>query len=40
MTPWDGGYHAQLHLTKPELRYCSSSNPGCGASEIYNGESR
>ena len=29
---------AQLYLTKPELRFCASSNPACGVSEIHNGE--
>ena len=29
---------AQLHSTKPELRFCAGSNPACGASEIRNGE--
>ena len=29
---------AQLHSTKPELRFCAGSNPACGASEICNGE--
>ena len=28
----------QLHSTKPELRFCASSNPACGLSEIRNGE--
>ena len=28
---------AQLHLTKPELRFCAGSNPAC-VSEIRNGE--
>ena len=27
---------AQLHSTKPELRFCASSNPACGVSEIRN----
>ena len=29
---------AQLHLTKPELRFCEGSNPVCGMSDIHNGE--
>ena len=29
---------AQLHLTKPELRFCAGSKPGCGVSEIRDGE--
>ena len=29
---------AQLHSTKPELRFCPSLNPACGASEIRDGE--
>ena len=27
---------AQLYSTKPELRFCASSNPACGVSEIRN----
>ena len=29
---------AQLHLTKPELRFCAGSNPARGVSEIRDGE--
>ena len=29
---------AQLHSTKPELRFCAGSNPARGASEIRDGE--
>ena len=29
---------AQLHSTKPELRFCAGSNPACGVSEIRDGE--
>ena len=29
---------AQLHSTKPELRFCVGSNPACGVSEIRDGE--
>ena len=29
---------AQLHSTKPELRFCSGSNPARGVSEICAGE--
>ena len=29
---------AELHSTKPELRFCAGSNPACGMSEIYGGE--
>ena len=29
---------AQLHLTKPELRFCAGSNPARGMSEIRDGE--
>ena len=29
---------AQLHLTKPEFRFCASLNPARGVSEIRNGE--
>ena len=29
---------AQLHLTKPELRFCAGSNAAYGMSEIRNGE--
>ena len=29
---------AQLHSTKPELRFCAGSNPFCGVSEICDGE--
>ena len=29
---------AQLHSTKPELRFCAGSNPAFGMSEICNGE--
>ena len=25
---------AQLHSTKPELRFCAGSNPACGMSEM------
>ena len=29
---------AQLHSTKPELRFYAGSNPACGMSEIHDGE--
>ena len=29
---------AQLHSTKPELRFCAGSNPACGMSEIRDDE--
>ena len=29
---------AQLHLTKPELRFCAGSNPARGVSGICDGE--
>ena len=29
---------AQLHATKPELRFCAGSNPARGVSEIRDGE--
>ena len=29
---------AQLHSIKPELRFCTGSNPACGVSDIHNGE--
>ena len=29
---------AQFHLTKPQLRFCASSNPARGVSEIRDGE--
>ena len=29
---------AQLHSTKPELRFCVGSNPACGVSKIHSGE--
>ena len=29
---------AQLHSTKPELRFCAGSNPVHGVSEIRDGE--
>ena len=29
---------AQLHLTKPELKFCAGSNPTGGVSEIRDGE--
>ena len=29
---------AQLHSTKPELRFCTGSNPARGVSEIRDGE--
>ena len=29
---------AQLHSTKPELRFCAGSNPASGVSEIRDGE--
>ena len=28
----------QLHSSKSELRFCASSNPACGVSEIHDGE--
>ena len=29
---------AQLHSTKPDLRFCAGSNSACGVLEIRNGE--
>ena len=29
---------AQLHSTKPEIRFCTGSSPARGVSEIHNGE--
>ena len=29
---------AQLHSTKPELRFCAGSNPDRGVSDIRDGE--
>ena len=29
---------AQLHSTKPELKFCAGSNPARGVSEIRDGE--
>ena len=29
---------AQLHLTKPELRFCTGSKPACDMLEILDGE--
>ena len=29
---------AEFHLTKPELRFCASSNPSRGVSENRDGE--
>ena len=29
---------AQLHSTKPELRFCADSNSACGVLEIGDGE--
>ena len=29
---------AQLHSTKPELRFYAGSNPACGVSEIHDGK--
>ena len=29
---------AQLHSTKPKLRFCAGSNPARGVSEIRDGE--
>ena len=29
---------AQIHPTKPELRFCAGSNPTRGATEIHDGE--
>ena len=35
---WYSGYHAQLHSTKPELRFSTGSNAARGVSEIRDGE--
>ena len=36
---WCSGYHtAQLHSTKPELRFCAGSNTAHAVSEIRGGE--
>ena len=32
------GGTAQLHSTKPELRFCACSNPACSMLEIRDGE--
>ena len=29
---------AQLHSTKPQLRFCAGPNPACGIPEIHDGE--
>ena len=29
---------AQIHSTKPELKFCTGSNPSCGVSKICYGE--
>ena len=29
---------ARLHSSKPELRFCTGSNPAHGVSEIHDGE--
>ena len=34
----EGVTTAQLHSTRPELRFCAGSNPACGVSEIHDGE--
>ena len=40
--PWRHGVlaitAAQLHSTKPELRFCAGSNPALSVSEIRDGE--
>ena len=40
VAPWCSGYSttAQLHSTKPELRFCAGSNPPRGVSEIHDGD--
>ena len=42
MTEWHRGVvvitTAQLHSTKPELRFCAGSNPARGVSGICDGE--
>ena len=42
VAPWCRGVvviiTAQLHSTKPELRFCAGSKPARGVSEIRNGE--
>ena len=47
MAPWCSGLWrrgvvviatAQLHSTKPELRFCTGSNPARGVSEIRDDE--
>ena len=39
---WHGGVvvisTAQLHSTKPEFRFCETSNPACCVPEITHGE--
>ena len=38
-TPCRSGYTTtQLHLVKPELRFCAGSDPARGVSEIRNDE--
>ena len=29
---------AQIHSSKPELRFCKGSKPACSVSEIWDGE--
>ena len=42
LSPWRHGVvvitTAQLHSTKPELRFCAGSKPACGALEICDGK--
>ena len=42
VAPWRHGVvvvtTAQLHSTKPGLRFCAGSNPARGVSEIRDGE--
>ena len=40
MFPGMGGVWctAQVHSTKPELRFCAGSNPACSVLEIRDGE--
>ena len=43
---WCSGFHhvvvvittEKLHLTKPELKFCTGTNPACDLSEIRDGE--
>ena len=39
VAPWCSGYqYCTTSFNQPELRFCASSKPACGVSEIRNGE--